>query len=187
MPCTPEVYRMLRDHGVAVDESVTNDRESMKGVFTFLKHKEFLHKIKGRYSKTFRLEFETFMTDLCKKMPNVAKQMKIFLERKIKTETFNPLRVATECCDGIISRKVFKTLRDIYEEKEIEKKDHRSQNLFYSQPALHKANQHSRDWQHINLHYILHPTNPHRNLHAHPLLHYPTIISILRRMNSHYG
>ena len=49
MPSTPEVYRTLRDHGVAVHESRTNDRESMKGVFTFLKHKDFLHKTKGRY------------------------------------------------------------------------------------------------------------------------------------------
>ena len=117
MPSTPEVYRTLRDHGVEVCDSVGNDDESMKGVFAFLKHKQHLHKLQGKYNKTFRLEFETFMTNLCKSMPNVANQMKSFLERKIKTETFNPLRVATACCDGIISRKVFKTLRDIYEER----------------------------------------------------------------------
>ena len=70
--------------------------------------------------------------------------MKIFFEREIKTETFNPLRVATACCDGIISRKVFKTLRDIYEEKE-EKWDHRNQNQFYSTSMMYKEAAHAGD------------------------------------------
>ena len=89
MPSTPEVYRTLRDHGVEVCDSVGNDNESMKGVFTFLKHKQYLHKLQGKYNKTFRLEFETLMANLCKSMPNVANQMKSFLERKIKTETYS--------------------------------------------------------------------------------------------------
>ena len=144
MPCTPEVHRTLRDHEVAVDErSATNDRESMKGVYTFLKHKEFLHKIKGRYSKTFRREFEVFMTDLCENMPNVANHIKDFFGRKIKTETFDPLRLATACYDEIISRKVLTTLRDVYGEKEEEKKGHRNQNLFCSASMMCKEAAHA--------------------------------------------
>ena len=71
------------------ERSATNDRELMKGVYTFLKHKEFLHKIKGRY---------------------IANHMKDFFGRKVKTETFDPLKLATACYDGIISRKVFTIL-----------------------------------------------------------------------------
>ena len=68
----------------------------------------------------------------------MACQMKTFLERKIKTETFDPLRVATACYDGVVPRKVFTTLREIYEDKEGESKENRNQNLFYSASMLCK-------------------------------------------------
>lgn len=144
MPSTPEVCRTLRENGVAVNEAgIASDMESYKGVYTLIKHKQFLHKANGKYTKTFRREFETFMTNLCKSMPNTAKQMKKFLERKIKKETFDPLRVATACYDGIVPRKVFTTLRDIYEDKEGENKEHRNENLFYSASMMCKEAAHA--------------------------------------------